>query len=58
MPKIYSGGVIMKIKGLRLIKIGQTRGFLIPVQYMNERMDGGLKIDDVYDILVMKSVVQ
>lgn len=40
------------IKSLKLIKLGGSSGFIIPVQYLEEKMDGGLVVGDEYTIRI------
>lgn len=40
----------MKIKGIQLIKLGNSQGFLVPVQHTEERLEGGLVLGQKYDL--------
>jgi hypothetical protein len=44
----------MRIKGLKCIKLVNSRGFLIPVEYTEDRMDDGLQIGRIYDLEIIE----
>ena len=40
----------MRINGLKLLKIAQSKGFIIPIQYTKERVEGGLEEGKRYSL--------
>jgi len=42
----------MEIKKLRLVEVSGGRGFFIPIQYMNDRMAGGLAVGKHYNLIL------
>lgn len=42
----------MKIKNRKLIKVADSHGFVIPIQYTKERMEEGLELGKNYDLEV------
>lgn len=48
----------MKIKGLTLRRMVKSQGFLIPVQYLDDRMTDGLTVGKKYDIELRESKQQ
>jgi hypothetical protein len=42
----------IEIKDIPLREISGSQGFFVPIQYLEERLEGGLKIGQRYDLTI------
>lgn len=48
----------MKIKGIVFRELVGSQGFLVPVQYTNERLTNGLEVGKAYNIEITEAEIE
>lgn len=45
----------MKIRRRRFLEMNNSQGFLIPIDYTKQRLEGGLEAGKIYDLEITES---